>query len=84
MYKLQLSNSSSAGSSDCELCSQGKYYQLGLCVNCPQGKGTDIYGAVGSESCSTCPIGKYGPGGTQCTPCDTLYRNIPIKLEVQV
>ena len=71
---------SDEGAVDCEICSSGKFSNLGQaspCTNCPGGKfitddAVDESKHSGSASCLLCDPGRYSPGGAGiCQVCSS-------------
>jgi hypothetical protein len=55
------------GMSTCRICDPGTYNsQLGrtACSNCSVGMYSVNYGAIGSETCLSCPLGQWSPEGS--------------------
>ena len=67
-----------AGVSTCRICDPGTYNsQLGrtACSNCSVGLYSVNYGAIGSETCVSCPLGQWSPEGSpNCNLCPANSR----------
>lgn len=66
------------GMSTCRICDPGTYNsQLGrtACSNCSVGMYSVNYGAIGSETCVSCPVGQWSPEGSpNCNLCPANSR----------
>ena len=62
----------------CRICDPGTYNsQLGrtACSNCSVGLYSVNYGAIGSETCLSCPLGQWSPEGSpNCNVCPANSR----------
>jgi len=75
----------SDGSSDCEVCSEGKYSYEGLtiCSSCVAGTyASDVSGngvQSGAVMCKDCPVNTYSESAqsTQCEDCDVGWASLP-------
>ena len=68
-----------AGAYTCRICDPGTYNsQLGrtACSNCSVGLYSVHYGAVGNETCLSCPLGQWSPEGSpSCNLCPVNSRS---------
>ena len=56
-------------------CRPGRFYNNGLCQECPVHTYTNV---TGSKECLECPDGRVAPfkGSTECTPCQVTVTNV--------
>ena len=57
-YTYNAAEVSKLPATTCKACSSGRYWEAGLCKQCPTGKYSSSAGAQGSGSCKQCDIGK--------------------------
>lgn len=57
-YKYNAAEVSKIPATTCKACSAGRYWDSGLCQQCPTGKYSSTLGARGSGSCQQCEVGK--------------------------
>jgi hypothetical protein len=76
---LKLGCSEGHYSEKCKQCSQGTYFDNGICLPCPKGRYSKTLAATSIEQCQPCPAGTFSnkEGSFQCLDCPS-GRTCPI------